>query len=80
MRLEDSQVHDMVVDDITGGEQLAVRIQGEYAYNVGVLGFKYDTTAGINPTDATIGTSGSWDQVVSDVKNAAGVIMIADPA
>ena len=80
IRLEDSQVHDMVVDDITGGEQLAVRIQGEYAFNVGVLGFKYDTAAGINPTDATIGTSGTWDQVVSDVKSAAGVIMIADPA
>ena len=79
IRLIDSQVHDMIVDPITGGEQLASRIQGEYAYNVGVLGYKWDTAAGINPTDATIGTSGSWDQVVSDVKNAAGVIMIADP-
>ena len=45
IRLEDSQVHDMVVDDITGGEQLAVKIEGEYAFNVGVLGFKYDTAA-----------------------------------
>ena len=80
IRLDESELQDIVVDDITGGEQLAIRIQGEFAYNLGVLGFTWDTVVGVNPTDANIAAAGSWDQVATSVKNLAGVLMIADVA
>ena len=79
--LDKSELREMISDDITGGEQLAVRIQGEYAYNIGLLGYTWGpATAQPNPTDVQLGTAAAWDLVVSSVKNAAGVIMLADVA
>lgn len=64
----------MVVDQVTGLDNLVLRVQGEGAYNVEVKGFKYDTgNGGPNPTDGTLGTAGSWDTVVASHKDQAGV-------
>lgn len=82
LRLEESELSDMVVDDVTDREQLAIRIHGELAYTVRLMGFKWDVaTAGanaLNPTDGVLGTGSNWDQAATNYKSLAGVIMLAD--
>lgn len=71
---EDTEQADVVVDDVTGNENLIVRYQGEYAYNLGLKGFKYDVgNGGANPNDTNVGTGTNWDVAFTDVKDRAGV-------
>jgi hypothetical protein len=59
---------------VTGNENIIVRIQGEYAYNLGIRGHKWDVSnGGANPTNSAIGTGSNWDAVMDDIKNTAGV-------
>jgi hypothetical protein len=77
----ESELEDFVVADVTGGAQLAIRAQGEFAFSLGVMGFTYDiANGGANPLDAALGTTSNWDKVVTSNKSLAGVMMIADPA
>jgi hypothetical protein len=79
IRLEDAELSDMVVQTVTGGAQLAVRFQGEYAFSVGVKGYKWDIANGAgNPTDATLATASNWDDSATSDKDRAGVMMISD--
>lgn len=72
----ESEEREVVSDLVTGEENIRVRIQGEYAYSVGIRGFKWDTTnGGANPTDAALGTSTNWDKIAEDKKSLAGVII-----
>lgn len=84
IRLEESELEDMVVDDVTNLDQLAIRVHGEMAFTVRLLGFKWDvTTAGanaINPTDTVLATGSNWDMAATSYKSLAGVMMIADPS
>lgn len=74
-----SEESDIESDLVTGQENLAVRIQGEHAYNVGIKGFTWSTTGGgVNPTDAALGTVNNWSLVSHDVKLGAGVMLITD--
>ena len=76
----ESELEDMVVDDITGGGQLAIRAQGEFSFTLGVMGFAWDIQNGAaNPLDAALATASNWDKVATNNKNLAGVMMIADP-
>lgn len=73
---ESTEEDDIVVDEVTGNENLIVRIQGEYAFNAGVKGFKWDVgNGGANPSDAAIGTGSNWDTAVSSKKDLAGVVI-----
>lgn len=68
---EERQIASML---ITGLENLVMRVQGEYSFNLGVKGFTWDiTNGGANPTVGAVGTSSNWDVVASDNKNLAGV-------
>jgi hypothetical protein len=70
----ESEQSEMVSQVVTGLEQLTLRMQGEYAMNLGVKGFAWDVTHGTaNPLDATLATTSNWDLVASDVKDCAGV-------
>lgn len=73
--VENSESERVVLDEVTGLENLVIRMQGEYAYNLGIKGYKYDTSAGANPTDATLGTSGSWDKAATSDKDLAGIVI-----
>ena len=80
IRIENSELEDLVVQDVTGGAQLGVTVQGEFSYNVGIKGFRWDIGNGqSNPTDAALATSSNWDQAYTNVKSLAGVMMVADP-
>ena len=75
--LVESEQQEIVSQVVTGLENLIFRIQGEYAFNLGVKGFQWDTThGGVNPTDAALGVSTNWDQVATSVKNCAGVRIV----
>lgn len=76
VRVEDSEETTVVSEFVTGKENLIVRYQGDFAYNVGVQGFQWDTvTGGVNPTDDLVGTGANWDPVMSSYKDYAGVII-----
>ncbi|MFN6965208.1 MAG: major capsid protein [Pyrinomonadaceae bacterium] len=69
----------MLLDPISGEEQLRVRLQGEYSYAIGLKGVAYDTTAGPNPTDTAIGTAANWDQVVTSPYDTPGALLKVNP-
>ena len=76
VQLIDTETNDLVMDDVTGLEQLVRRYQGEYAFNVGIKGFQWDVTnGGSNPAAAALGTGSNWDKVVTDNKDTAGVVL-----
>lgn len=73
----ESEEETMVIDTVTGKENLIVRMQGEYAFNEEVKGFKWDVdNGGENPTDTALATATNWDSIVGDNKNTAGVRIV----
>lgn len=72
--VQESEEETITSQMVTGLEQLVMRIQGEYAFNVGCKGFKWDVTnGGANPTDTALGTTTNWDKAMAEDKNLAGV-------
>ena len=65
----------MKAQDVLLGENIQRVIQGEGAFNVGVKGCKYDTSAGANPTDAVLAAAANWDYQFADVKSGAGFLL-----
>jgi len=73
--VENSEEETMATDIVTGLENLVVRLQGEFAYNLGVKGFKWDTSnGGTNPDDSTVGTGSNWDTAFTSRKDWGGVV------
>ncbi len=64
-------------EEVTNKKNIFHRIVSEWAFNLGVKGFKYRVGAGANPDRATIASSGNWTQNVTDTKSAAGVYVIS---
>lgn len=63
-------------DVITGNENIVARTQGEYAYNVGVKGYRWDpANGGINPDNTALTTGTNWDAVRDSSKDHAGVLL-----
>jgi hypothetical protein len=74
--VENSEEEYIALDEVTGLENLVVRMQGEFAYNVGVKGFQWDiANGGANPDGTAIGTGSNWDKVFASNKDLAGVII-----
>lgn len=73
---EVTETSDIVIDDVTGGENILTRMQGEFAYNTGLKGFKWDVAnGGANPNDTALGTGTNWDKAATDDKSLAGVVV-----
>ncbi len=71
--LEDSEEEMLYSDVITGKDNIVARLQGEFAYNVGVKGFRWDpANGGVNPDDTALATGSNWDAVMDDIKDNAG--------
>lgn len=74
--MEETEGTEVVTQDITGQENLVIRIQGEYAENIGLKGYTWDrTNGGENPTNAALGTGTNWDVAYADMKDRAGVVI-----
>ena len=73
---EVTETSDIVIDDVTGNENLLTRMQGEFAYNTGLKGFKWDVSnGGANPNDTALGTGSNWDKAASYDKSLAGIVV-----
>jgi len=72
---EVTETNDVVIQDVTGLEVLMVRLQGEYAFNTGVKGFRWNTGTGSNPNNTALGTGTNWVKAVSDNKSLAGTVL-----
>lgn len=74
--VENTEEEELIVQDVTGNENLAVRVQGEFAYNLGIKGFKWDIANGAaNPTDSALATGSNWDPSRTSFKDFAGVVI-----
>lgn len=60
---------------ITGSDNLFIRWQAEYSYNLKMKGCAYATGSGANPANATVANASSWDTKVADNKLLPGVII-----
>lgn len=61
------------IQEITGLEQILMRMQGEFAYNLGVKGFAWDVAnGGKNPNAAAIAAASNWDRKMTSHKDLAG--------
>jgi len=64
------------METTNGDENIERSYQAEWSYNVGVKGFKWDTTnGGKSPTDTALATSTNWDQTATSIKDTAGVLL-----
>lgn len=78
VELIESEQQEIVTDVVTGLENLVLRMQGEYAYNLSIKGAKWDVTnGGANPASAAVGTATNWDQVATSNKDFAGVVCVS---
>ena len=72
--IEESETPFVHTEIVTGKENLVVRMQGEYAYNLGCKGLAWDVAVGgANPDDTALGTGSNWDSVMDNVKDLPGV-------
>jgi hypothetical protein len=73
---ESSEDEFITYDEVTGNENIIARLQGEYAYNIGAKGFKYNVGAGgANPADSAVGTGTNWTKVATSDKDLAGIVI-----
>lgn len=73
---EVTETQDILIDDVSGGENILTRMQGEFAYNIGLKGFKYDVAnGGQNPNATAVGTGTNWDKAASYDKALAGIVI-----
>lgn len=70
---------EIVVDRITGQENLGYRYQGEYNYLMKVEGYAWNTGSGINPTEAALSTPANWTRIF-DPKLCGACQIVADAA
>jgi hypothetical protein len=76
---ESSEDEYITYDEVTGLENIVARLQGEYAYNLGAKGFKYNLgVGGANPADSVIGTGTNWTKVATSDKDLAGIVIQSD--
>ena len=74
--LEETEEEYITFDEVTGLEQILMRMQGEFAFNLGVKGFQWDVAnGGKNPNAAALATGTNWDAVMNSYKDFAGVII-----
>jgi hypothetical protein len=72
----DGQLAAPVIQEVTGIENLCLRVQAEADWFVGIKGYAYDYgNGGANPDDTALGTSTNWDLAASSIKHSAGVVI-----
>jgi len=75
--VEESEGQTIMFEPVTGKQNLVYRFQGEYAYNVGCLGFKWRKEAGENPADTALAAAANWTKNVGSDKLTAGTRLVS---
>lgn len=79
LRCIQSEQQEIMSEIVLGLEQIAFRVQGEYAFNLRIKGFQWDVSSGgSNPTDAALATGSNWDKVATNAKDLAGIVVRTD--
>lgn len=74
----DSEDYTALLETFGGNENLMARFQAEYSFNVGIKGFKWDTTnGGKSPSNTALATASNWDKTATSNKDLPGVLMIS---
>ncbi|PCI54157.1 MAG: hypothetical protein COB36_10725 [Alphaproteobacteria bacterium] len=64
------------IEESNGDENINRTFQAEYSFNLKLKGFAWDKASGGKaPNDAEIATGSNWDQVATDAKDLAGVVV-----
>jgi len=74
--IDESELTTLASEVVTGLENLVLRWQFEYAFNLSLRGLKWDVAnGGSNPNDAALGTATNWDKVATARQGLPGVIL-----
>jgi hypothetical protein len=74
VEVAESEERNIVSDIVTGLENLVMRYQGEYAFNLRVKGCQWDiTNGGAAPNDTALALGTNWDKIVADNKLMPGI-------
>lgn len=77
IEVENSEEQYITFQEITGLENIVIRMQGEYAYTTGLKGFKWDVNSGgANPNATALALGTNWDTHFTSVKDRAGVALM----
>jgi len=75
--VENSEEQYITFQEVTGLENILIRMQGEYAYTVGLKGFKWDVSnGGANPDSTALALGTNWDTSLTDVKDRSGTCLM----
>ena len=67
----------MLIEQRTGYENLQTIYQSEWSYQLGLLGYSWNTeTGGAGPNNAAIGSAASWEMTATSTKDTAGVMVV----
>lgn len=78
VKLINSEEQTLVSDVVTGLENIVGRLQGEFAYNLGLAGARWNISGGgANPDATAVGTSTNWVQTATSMKDGPGVVIIS---
>lgn len=76
--VEPNNDFDAVMVDSTGKENIQSTYQAEWSYNLGLLGYAWNTAAGGSaPSDTAIGTGANWTKIATSAKDTAGVALVS---
>lgn len=76
--IEDTEGEYVSFQEVLGLEQILRRMQGEYAYNLGLKGFTWDVAnGGKNPVASALATASNWDTAYVSEKDRAGVVIVS---
>lgn len=76
--VKESEPESTILLPVTGYEQLFYRLQGEFSYNIGCRGFRWNTGmgGGANPTDAALATGSNWIKAATSHKHLGGAVLL----
>lgn len=67
------------VETTNGNTRIETTFQTDYTFGLGLKGYSWDiANGGSSPSDAELATGSNWDNVMTSVKDTAGVIIIGD--
>ena len=67
------------IETTNGLLRIETTLQVDYTFGVSLKGYTWDeANGGKSPTDAELATGTNWDQVVTSIKDTAGVIAVGD--
>lgn len=64
------------IETSNGKENITRTYQAQWTYNVGVKGYKWNTSV-TSPTDAELATEANWTKVATSIKDTAGILLVS---